>query len=288
MEHAEAREFLEIAAVEPGGFDRLIAGDTPEASLLASHLAGCADCTEEMERLRVASSLIGRTVRSMPPPELRDRTLALVGALGRDRSGGPVAPSLAVVTDGPGAPAASLGAPISGRRPVAARPAGSGRRLALWAASLAAAVVIAVAGTSVLVGRIHEERAAAQAQQIASLAKVATWSLRIDGQPDARYVELTSPSGASASLLFSPTSSELVVLASNLPLPPDGMEYRCWMETAGRRAPIGKMFFGGGVSYWVGDVDTIAGATEGTRFGVSLVPIGGDVVSGEPVLLGEL
>lgn len=290
MEHTEARELLEIAAVEPGGFDRLIAGDTPEASLLASHLAGCAECTEEMERLRIASSVIGRTVRSMPPPDLRDRTLALVGTLGRDRSERSGVPPLTVVTGGAGAPPATDGSPVASERPVApvARPAGSGRRLALWAASLAAAVVIAVAGTSLWVGRVHEERAAAQAQEIASLAKVATWSLRIDGQPDARYVELTSPTGASASLLFSPTSNELVVLASNLPLPPAGMEYRCWMETAGGRTPIGKMFFGGGVSYWVGDVDTIAQATSGTRFGVSLVPIGGDVVSGEPVLLGEL
>jgi len=41
MEHAEARELLEIAAVEPGGFARLVAGDTPDAVALAGHLAGC-------------------------------------------------------------------------------------------------------------------------------------------------------------------------------------------------------------------------------------------------------
>ena len=31
MEHREARELLELAAVEPTGLDRLAAGDTPDA-----------------------------------------------------------------------------------------------------------------------------------------------------------------------------------------------------------------------------------------------------------------
>ena len=32
MEHAEALERIEIAAVEPEGLDRLMAGDTPDAA----------------------------------------------------------------------------------------------------------------------------------------------------------------------------------------------------------------------------------------------------------------
>ena len=51
MDHAEARELLEIAAVEPGGFDRLIAGDTIDAAALAGHVAGCSECAAEMESL---------------------------------------------------------------------------------------------------------------------------------------------------------------------------------------------------------------------------------------------
>src|SRR5258705_2749405 len=86
MEHAEARELLEIAAVEPGGFARLIAGDTPEAAALAGHLAGCTSCSEEMERLRRSAGVIRGAVRLMPSPDLRDRTLAYVAALGRPRS----------------------------------------------------------------------------------------------------------------------------------------------------------------------------------------------------------
>jgi hypothetical protein len=283
MEHAEARELLEVAAVEPEGFDRLVAGDTPEAAALAGHLAGCIDCADEMERLRRASSVIRATVRSLPPPDLRERTLAFVGAVGRDRSGG-------VVAGVPGATnaAADVVDLETARRARGTGGPGSRRGLPLWAASVAAAMIVAIVGTSAWVGRVADERAEAQAQQIASLAKVATWSLRIDAEPDAQYVELASASGATASLVFSPTSTELVVLASDLAEPPAGQEYRCWLETESGRSPIGKMFFGGGVSYWVGEVATVGRAVAGTRFGVSLVPIGGDAVSGDAVLLGEL
>ena len=52
MDHEEVRELLEVAAVEPGGLDRLMAGDTPDAALVAGHLAGCAACAAELERLR--------------------------------------------------------------------------------------------------------------------------------------------------------------------------------------------------------------------------------------------
>ena len=44
MDHNEVRELLEDAAVEPGGLERLMAGDTPNAALVAGHLAGCAEC----------------------------------------------------------------------------------------------------------------------------------------------------------------------------------------------------------------------------------------------------
>src|SRR3954463_7612126 len=87
MEHAEAREILEFAAVEPNGLARLMAGDTPQAGLLASHLAGCDDCTAEMARLRREAGILRGVMRTTPPADLKDRTLALVRAVGRDRSG---------------------------------------------------------------------------------------------------------------------------------------------------------------------------------------------------------
>ena len=62
MEHREARELLELAAVEPTGLDRLAAGDTPDAGAVASHLAGCPGCTAEFERLRRTAPLLRERV----------------------------------------------------------------------------------------------------------------------------------------------------------------------------------------------------------------------------------
>ncbi|MBA2381637.1 MAG: hypothetical protein H0V73_05950, partial [Chloroflexi bacterium] len=64
MDHSDVREVLEDAAIEPGGLERLMAGDTAAASLVAGHLAGCPDCAEEMERLRRSVGMIRPTLRA--------------------------------------------------------------------------------------------------------------------------------------------------------------------------------------------------------------------------------
>ena len=48
MDHDAVREQMELAAVEPDGLERLMAGDTPTAQAVAGHLAGCPACTEEL------------------------------------------------------------------------------------------------------------------------------------------------------------------------------------------------------------------------------------------------
>ena len=132
MDHTEARELLELAAVEPNGFDRLAAGDTPEASALAGHLAGCPECSAELERLRRASAVIRDAVRTTAPPELRERTLAFVAAVGRDRS----APALAAATVPSAVPVTAAAATTAGPIDLGAaraRRAGGVGRLGLWA-----------------------------------------------------------------------------------------------------------------------------------------------------------
>jgi anti-sigma-K factor RskA len=272
MEHAEARELLEIAAVEPGGFDRLAAGDTPEAAALAGHITGCDECAAELERLRRAAAVIREAVRTAPPADLRDRTLAYVAAVGRPRE----ATAISTVPD---------------RTDIRdSRRTASGSRV--WALAAAAAVVIAIVGTSIFVAQSRDSLIDTQARQINALAKVATWSLRIDGAPDAKYVELegtgTAGSGVNGTLAFSPSTKELVVLAQGLAEPAAGMQYRCWVEIDGGRRRIGQMFFGGDVAYWVGPVEEIAAVGPGTRFGVSLVPAEGDSVATDPILEGQL
>ena len=139
MDHDEVREQLELAATEPAGIDRLMAGDTPLAAAIAAHLAGCSSCTDELDRLRRAAIIIGDAVRTTPPPELRERTLAFVREVGRIRDAAPEAAPAPV-------------APVGGRRARCGvgrhRTGGFGRGLA-WIGAIAAAVLIAVAATDV-------------------------------------------------------------------------------------------------------------------------------------------
>jgi hypothetical protein len=287
MDHAEAREILELAAVEPGGLARLMAGDTPEAAALAGHLAGCVECTREMARLRRVAGIVRGVVRTTPPPELRERTLAFVRAVGRDRSGAGLAPGVAAAV------MPALG-PAAAGMPVASSPADRGRRWGRLAA-LAAVIALAVVGTGVAIvqSRAVGDRDATIAQQaegLNDLATVTAWTLRVSGQPDARRVELAAAAAPKGhgTLLFSPATRELVVVAMGLARPPAGYELRCWVESDGTRRSVGRMFFGGGMSYWVGPVDAVSGLSGHARFGVSLVDLSAPGVQGDPVLVGEL
>jgi hypothetical protein len=273
MNHSEVRELLEDAAIEPGGLERLMAGDAPNAALVAGHLTGCPECTDELERLRRSVGVIRPAVRLVPPPELRQRTLDYVAAVGRPR--------------GRARSEAALGSEAALASPTPL-PAGTRRgptRLQSLAA-LAAALILAVTGTTVAVNSNRDEQSRRQAAEIEALGDVARWTLRVDGQGDAHRVALASANGGSTTgtLVFSPSSTELVVVANALELPLAGHEYRCWLDVGGQRSQIGKMFFGGDLAYWVGRVPKVTGLLTGARFGVSLVDLsaGGP---GQPILV---
>jgi hypothetical protein len=162
-------------------------------------------------------------------------------------------------------------------------------RPGIWLASLAAVLIVAVAGTALLVGVSRDRQITAQAEEIDALHDVAAWTIRVDQQPDAHHVALTAASGSgpTGTLLFSPTSTDVIVVATGLAPPATGMEYRCWVETGGTRQRVGRMFLGAGLAYWVGTASSLSGVAAGSTFGISLVPLTGDPVSGDPVLVGR-
>ena len=268
MDHAEAREQLELAAVEPGGLDRLMAGDTAAAAAVAGHLAGCPSCADELERLRRAAQLLRDVVRTTPPADLRERTLAYVRERGVAR-GATVA----------AAPIPS--APAPARRTASVLP---------WVASIAAAVVLSVAVSTIVVTAQVDQRLAEQDRAIAGLEAVTTATLDVTAEPDVQRVALSSVDGSmtTGSLLFSPSTTELVVVAEDLAPPPDGSEYRCWVESGGEREMVGKMYFADELAYWAGDTPGVAELSPGATFGVSLVEIGGDGAPAEPVIVGHV
>ena len=88
MDHDAVREHLELAAAEPGGLERLMAGDTAVAQAVAAHLAGCPACTDELARLDRAATLVRGAVRATAPADLRERTLAAIRTAGVPRGPG--------------------------------------------------------------------------------------------------------------------------------------------------------------------------------------------------------
>jgi hypothetical protein len=303
MDHEGTREQLELAAVEPGGLDRLMAGDTPTAQAVAAHLAGCASCTDELVRLQRASTLIRSAVRELPPADLKERTLAAIRAEGVRRPlvvpaaaavtaaatvAAPVALSSAALAPVPAATPAATASPV----PTGAETARRARRTQWlgWAGTIAAAVLLSVITTTAVVNNRVDTEIAAANQEVAALEAVTTDTMGVAAQPDAEHVALRSVSGPAVAgeLVYSASSTDLVVTATGLTEPPAGQQYRCWVEIGGKRTPVGRMFFSAHLAYWNGPVPVLKGLEDGASFGVSLVSSSGNSVDAAPVLVGAL
>jgi hypothetical protein len=291
MDHLEAREQLELAAVEPGGLERLMAGDTPTATALAGHLAGCDDCTEEFARLRRSADVLRDVVSTMPPADLKERTLAFVAAVGRPR--GATAPGSA--PEGWAAPVAPVAPVKVVEVPTPISQAPSRRRAGrfAWLAAAAALVVVTAGSTGFVVATAKDAQARQASLELEGLAEVASWTVRLDAQPDVRHVLLTSNPVTNGmpqlgTLVFSPHTQELVVVTNGMTRPPAGQEYRCWVEVGGARQRLGKMYLSGNLAYWVGDAAVLATVPAGSIFGVSLADVDGSAGPSPAILSGTL
>jgi anti-sigma-K factor RskA len=277
MDHADAIELIESAALEPGGLDRLMAGDTTESAALAGHLAGCEECTAVLAETRRTTEALRLVAADSPSSDLRERTLALVAAVGRPR--------------GPIGAQAGTGIPIGGGltasvRGYLARVAITPRRWGVALVGVAAVFALLAAGAFVaadLQGQLDQARR--ETARLHDLYADVDTLLR---QPSARLVALHSTQGAKAgSLVVDASSARIAVLTDDLSAPPSGMEYRCWVEFGGQRQAVGRMWFEDGLAYWSGPNASIASWPPGTVFGVSLEPLD-QPASGEPVLSASL
>ena len=285
MDHEETREQLELAALEPGGLDRLMAGDTPLAQSVAGHLAGCQSCTAELGRLRQSSAIIRTELREMPPADLKARTLAAIRAEGVQRPLVAASAGVAVMPLADGAASPQATTSVSGTK---------GKRTRAWTTvamvgTIAAAVALSVVTTSLVVGRRVDDQLAQQALTIDALEHVTTTTVDVSAQPDAEHVQLAGVSDPTldGSIVYSPGTTELVVVATGLTKPEPGYEYRCWVEVGGKRERIGRMFFGDELAYWAGAVSAVAGVSSPTTFGVSLVSVSATTLDAQPVLVGS-
>jgi hypothetical protein len=284
MDHDDVLEQLELAAVEPGGLERILAGDTPIAAAAVAHLAGCDSCAEELRRLSRAAPLLRDLVRTTPPADLRERTLAYVRAHGRERGEVAVQGTTQEVAGESGVVAVSTAT----ARP--ARSSRSRREILPWAATIAAVVALVVSGAGFIANRDMAGLLAAQAATISALERVQTATLELTGDPEARRVELASTTGGetTGTLLYSPSTTDLVVVAYDLARPASGQEYRCWVEIDGQRHDVGRMFFADELAFWVGETPEVSDLPPGTVFGVSPTPVGSPSLEADPVLRSQL
>ena len=277
MDHEDVRAALELATVEPGGLDRLAAGDTGEAAAIAGHLAGCPACMDELTRLRRADMLVRPVLAAAAPPELRARTLAYVRATGRQRG----APAPVASAQAPAAPAPPDVVP--GPRVLASAPRSV--RRAAWLAAVAAALVIGLGGGFLVAG---SRPAPTPGDATAAFAEVTRESAALFAAPDAAHAVLADAAGvARGSVIVAPAEGAMVVVAVDLPDPGAGREYLCWVEVGGSRTRVGTMWLTGNVAWWSGPAALPAGVGPGARFGVSLVSVASGGL-GDAVLTGGL
>jgi len=276
FDHAEAHERLADLAIEPGALARLAAasGADPDLDPLRDHLAGCADCRADLGAWRATWAGLDAATRDghpdapatlaslaaerpiVAPPELRDRI------------------------------AAAVAVPV----PVRAAPTRSAMPTRLpWrrVLPLVAALAILIGGLGLV--RDQQVRLESARAEAAALEAVTATLDRLLADPAHWVVTLATADGTPAGTLAWSTR-EIVVMTGALTAPPAGSVYRCWLERAGVRTPVGTMVFAGSLATWSGSLDDWAtiDLSAGGRFGVSLEPMAGSGARTAPVLAGDL
>jgi anti-sigma-K factor RskA len=222
--------------------------DPEERRAFESHLAGCAECAEEVASLRPVLGALATAVPQVTPrAELRQRVVS-----GADLKTRPY------TTHDRKSPAALVWLP------------------------LAAAIVIAV-GAGVYAMRLHRQIGELQAQFDQAQATTAVLAA-----PDLARIDLQGQQvapGARARALWS-RSRGLVFTAANLPPAPAGKSYQVWVVTA--QAPVSAGLLtpdpsGVGTHYYM----TPADIAPPVAVAVTLEPAGGvPAPTGERYLVG--
>ena len=252
MDHDEVLEQLELAAVEPDGLDaadgrRHAAGRgrrrvTWWAAMRAPRSsAGCgraAPLLRDVVRTHAAAGPARADAR-LRADEAQRPSPARIGRRACDRRGR-AASSTAPIgrhASGRAASAAVAADPALGREPSPRRSSCRSRRRRSSSP----------AGST--------EQLAAQDRAIAGLEAVTRATIAITADADAQRVALAATDGAEtpASLLFSPTTTKLVVVANGLDQPPAGSEYRCWVRSTATRRTSGGCSSRDDLAFWVGD-----------------------------------
>lgn len=265
MNHAEVRDRLEAAALGRGG-PRSALSEAAEGSAVTEHIERCAECRAEYEALEATVAVLaaGSPDSLRAPGGARERMLSRVATTGTVRDARPRS--------------------VVGQAPLLRLPARTRRRAGFRSlpAALAAAAVVAVVVAGTFTWDAFR-RADAASRETAQLGYVATEMAEILHDPAGRRVELADPQGTNRGvLLFSRSSGELVVFATDLPPAPSGRTYRCLLQRDGATTQLGPMHLNDRIAYWAGSLTgTVDAGRPGDRFVVIL-----DGADGSPALTG--
>lgn len=215
-----------------------------EASVVEAHLADCEVCQRELTGFREVTATLAQGVNIVEPPAgLRARVLEAATASRPSRVSVP-------------------------------------RSWVFGGAAVAAAILIAVAGISLLLN--HE--VTALHEQVAAQERI----LVLLATPSVRSVALTGPGQASVRFLYAPERHEGILVAANLDDPGQGFVYQLWL-IAGQEPESA------GVFRWTPDRRPliVSLTADFTRYGVIAItrergPLGAGRPTTPPILVGRL
>ncbi len=168
--------------------------DPDESRRFVEHLPTCDACRAELAALTETVSAFGSSTRITPPAELEDRLMA----------------SLFGDSSEAGTPGASEADVIA----IARRPR--------WYLPVAAAAAF-ILGAGLVAATVHVTSSDSNSQIVAEAQEIAD----IAGAPDTHFMPLDLDSG-SAKFMVSEGMNSAAIMATDLPMPEDGMQYRVW------------------------------------------------------------
>ena len=199
--------------------------DPDETELVLRHLAGCPRCQAELHDYESAAGLLAYASPVQPPPvRARGALLGRVAEIGSSN------------------PEQMIALPPTTRPSPARRLYQRVPRIVWIAASPAAVLVIALSVSSILMqDRINEQQS--ELQTVEQDRGKALEVLAVES--DARFVsELTASSaapGARARLFVDLKANNAMMVAIDLPTPPDGYAYVAWLTVHDEYARVGPL-----------------------------------------------
>jgi hypothetical protein len=278
MDHPEAHERIADLILEPRALAAFEDDPSPEAAALRGHVERCAACRAELDGWRRTHAIVLSGLAAADPDEP-----ALAASLGDVPLQAPASLRATV---------AAIPGTVDGTVPsVVGRDArGAAHHRPAWrrVPAVAAVALLLVAGGTAGLAFDQARRADIEQRRAVRLETLSTSMDRLLGDPDHASTVLLGVDGSPAGTATW-TAEEIVVLTTALERPPEGFEYRCWIERDGVRRKVGVMWLGDDIAYWWGDLDPTSGLLDDGegRIGISLEAKGAPG-GGPPVLLGDL